>query len=135
MSTAYITTKSIREYNRVKINIALCEARHQMPEHVTGSIFPNTVDPLDIEGITAIADDFMSAHTNDDVNVYVTGLTVCTVAIIKAAMMRLATDKACPTLTLWHFDRATGDYYPQTIISAKEQAEVGDVILFYAYNC
>lgn len=51
MSTAYITTKSIREYNRVKINIALCEARHQMPEHVTGSIFPNTVDPLDIEGI------------------------------------------------------------------------------------
>ena len=32
----------------------------------------------------------------------------------------------------WAGAEATED---QTIISAKEQAEVGDVILFYAYNC
>ena len=116
------------------INIALCEARHTMPEHVTGAIYPNTVDPLDIAGITKTADAFMSDHCGDVVNVYVTGLTVCTTAIVKAALMRLATDKPCPALTLWHFDRATGDYYSQTIISEKEESAVGEAILYYAYN-
>ena len=118
------------------ISIALCEARHTMPENVTGAIYPNTVDPLDIAGITETADVFMREHSGEDVNVYVTGLTVCTIAVVKAAMMRLATDKPCPALlTLWHFDRATGDYYPQTIISEKEKAEAGDALLYYAYNC
>ena len=117
------------------INIALCEARHAMPECVTGAIYPNTVDPLDIAGITETADAFMREHSGDDVNVYVTGLTVCTIAVVKAAMMRLALDKPCPTLTLWHYDRATGDYYPQSIISKQDQADAGDVILYYALNC
>lgn len=117
------------------ISIALCEARHDMPECVTGAIYPNTVDPLDIAGITETADVFMRDHSGDVVNVYVTGLTVCTIAVVKAALMRLATDKPCPALTLWHFDRATGDYYPQTIISEKEKAEAGDALLYYAYNC
>ena len=118
------------------INIALCEARHAMPECVTGAIYPNTVDPLDIAGITETADAFMREHSGEDVNVYVTGLTVCTIAVVKAAMMRLATDKPCPALlTLWHFDRATGDYYPQTIISEKEKTEAGDALMYYAYNC
>ena len=94
---------------RIVVNIALCEARHTMPENVTGAIYPNTVDPLDIAGITETADVFMREHSGEDVNVYVTGLTVCTIAVVKAAMMRLATDKPCPALlTLWHFDRATG---------------------------
>ena len=117
------------------ISIALCEARHAMPECVTGAIYPNTVDPLDVAGITKTADAFMSEHSGEDVNVYVTGLTVCTIAVVKAAMMRLATDKPCPNLTLWHFDRTTGDYYPQIIISAVEKKEAGDTLLFYAYDC
>lgn len=118
------------------ISIALCEARHQMPEHVTGAIYPNTVDPLDVAGIAKTAEAFMSEHHLDDVNVYVTGLTICTVAIVKAALMALATEGAHPsTLTLWHFDRATGDYYPQTIISEEEKTEAGDALLYYAYNC
>lgn len=118
------------------INIALCEARHQMPECVTGAIYPNTVDPLDVGGITETADVFMREHSGEDVNVYVTGLTVCTIAVVKAALMRLAMESARPrTLTLWHFDRATGDYYPQTIISGKEENAVGEAILYYAYNC
>lgn len=116
------------------INIALCEARHVMPEHVTGSIYPNTVDPLDVAGIAKTAEAFMSDHCGDTVNVYVTGLSVCTIAVVKAALMRLATDKPCPDLTLWHFDRESGDYYPQIIVSQKEKMETGDVLLFYTYN-
>lgn len=38
---------------RVVVNIALCEARHEMPEGVTWSIYLNTVDPVDVSGITA----------------------------------------------------------------------------------
>lgn len=114
------------------INIALCEARHQMPENVTGAIYPNTVDPLDIAGITETADVFMREHSGEDVNVYVTGLTVCTIAVIKAALMRLATERARPrTLTLWHFDRATRDYYPQVIISREEEEDVAGAFAFY----
>ena len=114
------------------INIALCEARHQMPECVTGAIYPNTVDPLDIAGITETADMFMREHFGEDVNVYVTGLTVCTIAVIKAALMRLATERARPrTLTLWYFDRATGDYYPQVIISREEEDDVAGAFAFY----
>lgn len=120
---------------RTVVNIALCEARHTMPECVTGAIYPNTVDPVDVSGITATADTFLREHCNDDVNIYVTGLTICTITVVKAALMRLATDKQCPNLTLWHFDRATGNYYPQTIISAVEKKEAGDTLLFYAYNC
>lgn len=117
------------------INIALCEARHQMPECVTGSIYPNTVDPLDIVGITKTADAFMRDHCGDAVNVYVTGLSVCTIAVVKAALMRLVMEGARPsTLTLWHFNRETGDYYPQTIISGEEETAVGEAILYYAYN-
>ena len=37
------------------VNVALCEARHEMPEGVTGSIYPNTIDPVDVSGITATA--------------------------------------------------------------------------------
>lgn len=117
------------------INIALCEARHDMPECVIGAIYPNTVDPIDVAGINKTADAFMRDHSGDVVNVYVTGLTICTIAVVKAALMRLATDKPCPALTLWHFDRATGDYYPQTIISGEEENAVGEAILYYAYNC
>lgn len=121
---------------RIVVNIALCEARHTMPECVTGAIYPNTVDPLDIGGITETADVFMREHSGEDVNVYVTGLTVCTIAVVKAALMRLAMESARPrTLTLWHFDRATGDHYPQTIISGEEENAVGEAILYYAYNC
>lgn len=119
----------------MKINIALCESRHEMPECVTGSIYPNTIDPIDVDGITKTADTFMREHCGDDVNIYVTGLTVCTIAVVKSALMRLAMDKPCPNLTLWHFDRATGDYYPQIIISAVEKKEAVDTLLFYAYNC
>lgn len=45
------------------------------------------------------------------IDLYVTGLTSLTAAVIK-----LAAYKGIP-LTLWHFDRATNSYFPQVIFS------------------
>lgn len=50
-------------------------------------------------------------ESNKAIDLYVTGLTSLTAAVIK-----LAAHKGI-ALTLWHFDRATGDYFPQVIFS------------------
>ena len=50
-------------------------------------------------------------ESDKGIDLYVTGLTSLTAAVIK-----LAAHKGIP-LTLWHFDRATGDYFPQVIFS------------------
>ena len=92
------------------IKVALCEGRHTMPEGVQGSIFPNTINPTDVESIEQIALDFMEAHKEDDVHVYVTGLTVALVAVINAAVK-----VQCADLTLHHYDRDTGDYFQQPV--------------------
>lgn len=47
--------------------------------------------------------------SNKGIDLYVTGLTSLTVAVIK-----LAANNGIP-LTLWHFDRATWDYFPQVV--------------------
>ena len=43
------------------------------------------------------------------IDLYVTGLTALTVSVIK-----LAANNGI-SLTLWHFDRASGDYFPQVV--------------------
>lgn len=101
------------------IKIALCEGRHAMPEDVQGSIFPNTLNPTDLTAINDIAMKFMKAHQDDKVNVYVTGLTVALVAVINAAVK-----VQCANLTLYHYDRDTGSYFPQPV-------DTGDDLRYY----
>lgn len=86
---------------------ALCEARHEMP--VKSAIFPCAINPLDVSGLEDIALEKLSPYKEQQVAVYVTGLTVALVAVINA----------CRTLniglTLMHYDRESGSYYEQTI--------------------
>lgn len=100
--------------------IALCEGRHTMPEGVQGSIFPNTLNPTDLKVINDIAMKFMDAHREDEVHVYVTGLTVALVAVINAAVKA-----QCVNLTLYHYDRDTGDYFPQPVYIGSVHHEQG----------
>ena len=58
----------------------LCESRHEMP--VEKAVFPNTINPLDIEGMEAVAEDAISNISH--LILYVTGLTVALVAVINA---------------------------------------------------
>lgn len=85
----------------------LCKCRHEIPQAVDGAVFDTVVNPLDVAGLDEQA---KSALTGVDcLTLYVTGLTVALVAVINA----------CRTLgielTLMHFDRESGSYYPQKV--------------------
>ena len=98
----------------------LCEGRHKMPIN-SGSIFNTKIDPIDIQGIEKIAENFVytfqninntpASHRRVMLNVYITGLTIACVAVIKAC------ESFDQPLTLWHYDRESNNYYPQKVIS------------------
>lgn len=85
------------------VSVALCEGRHAMPEGITSSVYPMSVDPTDIDTLDRVAVDFVRACDGKDINLVVTGLSVALVSVIKA-------------VTLWHFNRDTGDYYAQKVV-------------------
>lgn len=88
-------------------SMALCEGRHSIPEAVDGSIFGNELDPLAVEEMEEVA--FRKLEGLETLNLYVTGLTVALVAVINACR------KCCIKLTLYHFNRENGKYYPQNV--------------------
>lgn len=93
--------------------MALCAGRHNFPQDVCGSIFPQTInDPTDIRLIDMICDNTLCGHISkgDTLRVYVTGLTVCTVSLINWCNYNHV------NLVLLHYNRASGTYYEQKII-------------------
>lgn len=113
-----------------KIICGLCASRHPLP--VTEYIYPETVNPLDFDGLRATAVKFVldrvgvesvyaqPINGNDytdtacfcgrrELVVYVTGLTAATAAVIAACAENGV------HLTLMHYDRDSGDYKPQVI--------------------
>lgn len=88
----------------------LIQGRHEISE-VKDYIFTNTLDPADIQGIRSLAKkslEFLSK--GDSLKVYVTGLTVALVEVINICHSKGV------RLTLMHFDRNTGSYFPQEIL-------------------
>ena len=85
----------------------LCEARHAMPEDCEGAIFGNTINPLDLAGMAAVAAEKLSGVT--ELRLYVTGLTVALVTVINYCVSNGV------KLTLLHFDRDSGGYYEQEV--------------------
>ena len=117
--------------------LSLCEGRHEIPQAVDGSIFPaeiqNVADTAVLES-RAFSGIWRAAYCryksgesgylyNPDgadlyelalcpglrINLYVTGLTVALVAALNACRAERL------TVTLWHFNRDTGEYYPQEV--------------------
>ena len=104
------------------MKFALCSSRHPMPVEMP-SIFPETVtDPTDIDALMGIVDAKLSelnagkAFALEPIDLYVTGLTVCVGAVVRYCYLHMV------PCTLHHFDRTTGDYYPQVIISVQDAA-------------
>lgn len=86
------------------------QGRHEISE-VKDYIFTNTLDPADRQGIRSLAQkslEFLSK--GDNLTVYVTGLTVALVEVINICHEKGA------RLTLMHFDRNTGTYFPQEVL-------------------
>lgn len=92
------------------INLALCKGRHNIPQATDGAIFENEINPLDIAGMAkTVAEKLEDALM---VNLYVTGLSVALAEVIKYCYENNI------SLILWHFNKDTGEYYPQNIVRA-----------------
>lgn len=90
----------------MKRKLTLCAGRHFTPG-VDGNVFDYAVNPLDVEGLENEARFVLRGVT--ELDLYVTGLTVACVAVINACHERNI------QLTLYHFDRDRGCYYPQAV--------------------
>lgn len=90
----------------------LCEGRHEI-NGVDKYIFGNTIaDPTDTEGLKEEAVAFFmdeGVRSTECIGIYVTGLTVALIAAINAAK------ESGVTVTLYHFDRETGNYFAQSV--------------------
>lgn len=85
--------------------MGLCEGRHDMP--VKEYLFSNTLNPLDLDSMFNTA--VKALRDVKELTLYVTGLTVALVEVIKAwAMLNIS-------LTLYHYDKDSGTYYPQKV--------------------
>lgn len=128
-----------------KLYMALCEGRHDIPAAVDGAIFPAIIpDVTDVRGLEVAAEVAIAraalAHYRDGESqylptakyaqavegmgrfprvdaapgfglmLYVTGLSVALVSVINVCM------RVGISLTLMHFNQATGDYYPQGVL-------------------
>ena len=87
--------------------LALCEGRHEMPSQVEGAIFGNELDPLNTSAMEETAAAVLQSVT--ELELYVTGLTVALVAVVNVCHVNNI------KLTLMHFDRSSGTYYPQIV--------------------
>lgn len=114
-----------------EINLGTVQGRHEMP--VEAYVLKEVKDPTDVDGIQKAVNKRMNALLGDSltttyswhaanycdntdvkhqvstvkVNLYVTGLTVVTLAVINWCLW------AGAPITCWHYDRETEKYVPQ----------------------
>lgn len=108
------------------ITMGLCQGRHDLPE-VDGYVFGTEVNPLDVSGLYETA--YAAIPDCDQMDLYVTGLTVALGAVISVCTVRNI------GLTLHHYDRSTGSYYPQTILRVERCPFCGQTIMANSYYC
>lgn len=91
-------------------SLSLCEGRHAIPQAEDGAIFGNTINPLDPQALQAEAESKLKALDIKSLDLYVTGLTVALVSVLNACR------QLGIVVTLYHYDRESGNYYPQKVI-------------------
>lgn len=91
----------------MKKAMELCKGRHEIQDAIDGAVFPNTLDPLDVQAMDLMAE--QSIGQIDELDLYVTGLSVALTSVINYCRRKSV------KLTLYHYNRDTGDYYPQPV--------------------
>ena len=97
-----------------KIRVAVCKGRHEILQATDGAIFEQTITEMDpfsllLEASKRLFSDF-ALHSGDRVDLYVTGLTMATLAIVNAC------HSADIELVCYHYDRETGKYIQQPML-------------------
>lgn len=86
----------------------LCAGRHDIP--VKEYIFDEIVNPTDRIGMYKIANDKIPSDA-ESIDLYITGLTPAAMAVVSVCAKRKI------KLTAWHYNRETGKYYSQYVLS------------------
>lgn len=110
----------------MRLKIGLCQGRHSMP--VDNFVFDTEVNPTDTKTLEAAANAAIAEEVTE-VDLYVTGLTVAFAAVVK-----VCTDRGIG-LTAYHYDRESGEYYPQTVISTSVCPFCGTHYVGRAWYC
>lgn len=100
-----------------KLIVGLCKGRHNLP--VDKYIYENELNPLDLEKLNDVAlyqlNKILEENKIDaaetELVIYVTGLTVALIELIKVAV-----DLCFYGVVLMHYDRDSDFYYEQTFI-------------------
>lgn len=92
--------------------MGLCQGRHNIPG-VTEYLYTSEVDPLDVQHLYSVAAEALSDTGITELDLYVTGLSVALLAVVSYCV------KADIALTCYHFNRDTGEYYPQPVVSVQ----------------
>lgn len=109
---------------KIELSLGLIRGRHEMP--VDGYLFSYIPDVFDFEGmyekvVQFLQDCYQANYENGAasilVNLYVTGLTAATAAVIKAC-----SDEAV-SLNLYHYDRDADTYQCQPIWRFKWESD------------
>lgn len=95
------------------IKLGLCKGRHEIPE-ISNYIFEMEVNPLDIEGLESQALEIIMKYFpyylhEGKLELYVTGLTVALISVLNVCK------KNGIEVTLFHFNRESGNYYQQQV--------------------
>lgn len=94
--------------------IGLVKGRHEIPEVDGQYIFDGPIDPVNVSAANKIARDrikYFSRKTGDmHVDIYVTGLTMALVSVLNVCRIHHL------TVTLWHYNKETDNYFPQAVI-------------------
>lgn len=103
----------VAPYNPLEIEVdtasmELCKARHNTPA-TDGAIFKTEVNPLNTAELEQTAKTRLQSLDIKKLNLYVTGLTVALIAVLNV------TKELNIKVTLWHFDRESGEYYKQEV--------------------
>lgn len=94
-----------------KIKVAVCKGRHDIPQATDGAIFEQTITEMNTAGLFAKASERLIRDyeliTGDMVHLYVTGLTMATLAVVNVC------HSVGIQLVCHHYDKETGKYIPQ----------------------
>ena len=113
------------------MKVGLIKGRHSLP--VENYIFDKEIeDPTNLDKMDKIVEEKLkNVDTKETLEVYVTGLTVALTTVIKYCLDNYI------NLTLYHFDKESGNYFPQIIIdnSYCSSCKLNSRQNWYCSNC
>ena len=93
------------------LSMCLCDGYRHIPNAIDGTIFPSIFNATDIQQLDIIVDKKLSIHKKlKQLNVYVTGSSSALISVINYCI------KNNISLTLYHYDNYTTNYYSQEVI-------------------